>query len=413
MTQPEKPKNPAPADLLDWLGLANAPRWMVSRPLGALISVLLALLLILALAAAFAMLASPLFTTQGPGGNLGTGGLIVALLGAPFLIWNTIIKQKALGFQKEGHLTDRISKAVEHLGAEKSVKSLNAAGEPFEETKPNIEVRIGGILSLERIAQDSCTYDKGRDHVRVMEILCAYVRENARAGDLAPTPLPFTKKSPRNDIQLAMNVIKRRSSDQITLEASQLYRLDLHATDLDGCDLSAGNFSGALFHRSRLEAASFRDSNLSGTRMQYCLLNCTDFYSAKLLGTNMDHSKCLNSGAFGGDLTCGDVNGVSVVGADLSGIEHLGEESKMMFGSKDTKLSMGDEETQEELIELKKQLRKARRDKDPEAKAALEERIEANGFGHWFEHNSSDLALNWGRKKFYDRCGIAGWPHEG
>jgi hypothetical protein len=50
-----------------------------------------------------------------------------------------------------------------------------------EETVPNIEVRIGAILSLERIAQDSTAYDKGRDHVRVMEILCAYVRENAKA----------------------------------------------------------------------------------------------------------------------------------------------------------------------------------------------------------------------------------------
>jgi hypothetical protein len=40
-------------------------------------------------------------------------------------------------------------------------------------TEPNIEVRIGAILSLERIAQDSTRYDNGRDHVRVMEILCA------------------------------------------------------------------------------------------------------------------------------------------------------------------------------------------------------------------------------------------------
>jgi uncharacterized protein YjbI with pentapeptide repeats len=50
-----------------------------------------------------------------------------------------------------------------------------------EETVPNIEVRIGAILSLERIAQDSTTHDRGRDHVRVMEILCAYVRENSNA----------------------------------------------------------------------------------------------------------------------------------------------------------------------------------------------------------------------------------------
>ena len=90
--------------------------------------------------------------------------------------------------KKESHITDRISKAVEQLGAEKTVKKN---GE--EETLPNIEVRIGGLLSLERIAQDSTNYDKGRDHVRVMEILCAYVRENAPAKDAIPFPLPDWK----------------------------------------------------------------------------------------------------------------------------------------------------------------------------------------------------------------------------
>jgi hypothetical protein len=63
------------------------------------------------------------------------------------------------------------------LGAEKTVKRKGV-----ETTVPNIEVRIGAILSLERIAQDSTKHDKGRDHVRVMEILCAYIRENAPAS---------------------------------------------------------------------------------------------------------------------------------------------------------------------------------------------------------------------------------------
>jgi hypothetical protein len=87
-------------------------------------------------------------------------------------------------YQKEGHITDRINTAVEMLGAEKTVKhrSTDDAGKEVttEETVPNIEVRIGAILSLERIAQDSTTHDRGRDHVRVMEILCAYVSHPGR-----------------------------------------------------------------------------------------------------------------------------------------------------------------------------------------------------------------------------------------
>lgn len=178
-----------PRDLLDWLGITDAPRWWVARPLGPLVSVLLAILLVLAVVAAFAVLLHTVAMARNgasEGINLGAGALIVALLGAPFLIWSTVLKHQTLRYQKEGHITDRINKAVEQLGAEKTVKvrGKDAEGKDItiEETRPNLEVRIGAILSLERIAQDSTRYDRGRDHVRVMEILCAYVRENAPAS---------------------------------------------------------------------------------------------------------------------------------------------------------------------------------------------------------------------------------------
>ena len=190
MTNKPPPKKPDPKDLLEWLGLRDDPNWKVARPLGIIIGVLLILLFGLALAAAVVMLAKSFVTTpENPFASLGTSALIVTLLGAPFLIWNTVIRHKALGFQKEGHLTDRLSKAVEQLGVEKSVKAADKDGIATETTQPNIAVRIGAILLLERIAQDSTAYDKGRDHVRVMEILCAYLRENAPAREAATFPL--------------------------------------------------------------------------------------------------------------------------------------------------------------------------------------------------------------------------------
>jgi hypothetical protein len=156
--------------------------------IGALLLFLLALVwLVLFGVTVVATFGGVLALQADPGsGGLGLGAVLIGLLGAPFLIWNTVIKQTTLNFQKEGHITDRISKAVEQLGAEKTVKvrGKDAKGDDItiEESKPNIEVRIGGLLSLERIAQDSTRYDRGRDHVRVMEILCAYVRENAPAS---------------------------------------------------------------------------------------------------------------------------------------------------------------------------------------------------------------------------------------
>ena len=63
---------------------------------------------------------------------------------------------------EDGRITDRFSKAVEQLGARNSDGSKQ------------IEPRLGGIYALERIARDSA-----RDAWPIMEILSAYVRENA------------------------------------------------------------------------------------------------------------------------------------------------------------------------------------------------------------------------------------------
>jgi len=126
---------------------------------------------------------------------LGFVGLVTALgalVSAPLALIRVQTTERQTRTAEQGHMTDRISHAVEQLGSEKTVKRDGKA----ERTVPNIEVRIGAILSLERIAQDSTTYDRGRDHVRVMEILCAYIRENAPATGARDFPLPEWKPLP-------------------------------------------------------------------------------------------------------------------------------------------------------------------------------------------------------------------------
>ena len=73
-----------------------------------------------------------------------------------FFIWRTTRTAE------DGRITDRFSTAVEQLGA------TNKDG------SKQIEPRLGGIYSLERIASDS-----KRDARTILELLCAYVRENA------------------------------------------------------------------------------------------------------------------------------------------------------------------------------------------------------------------------------------------
>jgi len=74
---------------------------------------------------------------------------------------------------REGQVADRYTKAITQLGDE------------------TLNVRIGGIYALERVARDSA-----KDHPTVMEVLAAFIR--ARAAPLpaasrymlTPTPLP-------------------------------------------------------------------------------------------------------------------------------------------------------------------------------------------------------------------------------
>src|SRR5215217_223798 len=57
---------------------------------------------------------------------------------------------------EQGQITERFTRAIDQLGSEK------------------LQIRLGGIYALERIAWDS----PERDYSTVMEVLTAYVREN-------------------------------------------------------------------------------------------------------------------------------------------------------------------------------------------------------------------------------------------
>ncbi len=67
------------------------------------------------------------------------------------------VAQEQARIAQEGQITERFTRAIEQLG-----------------DREHLEVRLGGIYALERIAKDSRD-----DHWTIMEVLTAYVRENA------------------------------------------------------------------------------------------------------------------------------------------------------------------------------------------------------------------------------------------
>ncbi|MBU4234150.1 MAG: hypothetical protein L6277_14900, partial [Desulfobacterales bacterium] len=114
------------------------------------------------------------------------------------------IGQEQLQVAQEGQITERFTRAIEQLGSDK------------------MEIRLGGIYALERIANDS-----DKDYWPIMETLTAYVRERApwreppletpeeAAGEetttpaASPTPAPVAPK-PATDIQAILTVLGRR-----------------------------------------------------------------------------------------------------------------------------------------------------------------------------------------------------------
>ena len=74
-------------------------------------------------------------------------------------------------------MTDRYTKAIEQLGSDK------------------LDVRIGGIYALERIARDS-----PRDHPTVMEVLSAFIRDHSHD----PWPPPDLTAPTRSEQRVPM-----------------------------------------------------------------------------------------------------------------------------------------------------------------------------------------------------------------
>src|SRR5215467_9400652 len=127
---------------------------------------------------------------------IGVGGtVIVGVAGFWANVRNTnkttALALRAVELTEQGQVTDRYTKAVEQLGSDK------------------LDVRIGGIYALERIARDSAT-----DHPVVMEVLTAFIREHSHDQWPPPDhPASYPQgRSTRPDVQAAVTVIGRRQA---------------------------------------------------------------------------------------------------------------------------------------------------------------------------------------------------------
>lgn len=216
--------------------------------------------------------------------------VLVAIIGGPVLIWRAITahwsaqaaRQQA-STDREGYYTGLFTKAVEQLGSTRDETSVD--GKTI--TRPNLEVRLGAIYGLERIAQDS-----ERDHWPIMEVLSAYVRNVQNTGTFVDEPTGKDvfdveydwdqKIISRVDIQSAITIIGQRANSRREHERKRKLRLNFAGANLQKIIFDEGNFDDAIFQNCQLDFSSFKNTSIKNSTFEDASLNYTKFHHAAM-----------------------------------------------------------------------------------------------------------------------------------
>jgi hypothetical protein len=244
-------------------------------------------------------------------------GTVVFLTG--LAAWrNLAIARATLAITREGQITERFTKAIEQLGA------------TDDKGQPRLEIRLGGIYALERIARDSCRGDlpppeRCRDHGPIMEVLTAYVRQNAPARLVRADQVEETDAESSTDVRAVLTVIGRRTLEQ---RKSETRPLDLAGRHLRGAKLGRAHLeradlSWAGLHGADLSWAHLNDANLSSAEFSYADLSNANLTWAHLTNADLSNAN-LNIAYFAGtDLAGAHLNEANLAGADLAAAQGL------------------------------------------------------------------------------------------
>ncbi len=211
-------------------------------------------------------------------GVLTAGAALLALTGvAANLLENRRATNLTHARELSEQLADRYTAAVTQLGSD------------------TLDVRLGGIYALERIATDSPA-----DHRTVVEVLSAFVREHttpgrpgaARRGHSATLPTPadratVTIPAPAGpdldtDIQAALTVLGRLP------ERAGVPRADLTGAYLSGAQLFGANLTGARLSGVHLSGADLLRANLTGAKLSKANMAGAELFRANLSGSRLN-----------------------------------------------------------------------------------------------------------------------------
>lgn len=242
--------------------------------------------------------------------NLVFKGIGAILLGGlAYGGWQYLRRTEAqLQINEERQITDRFSQAIANLASDK------------------LEVRLGGIYTLERLARESPS-----EYWMTIEILTAFVRERSTlVPELPPVGIDIPKQHrkpsiPRipTDVQAVMTVLSRRDLSQdrpdrsIELRGSNLRAADLNGIELGGADLWKVNLREAQLWQAKLAGASFGRANLSDASLWQADLEGAYLWKANLEGANLSEANLASANLEDANLKAANLHQTNLIAADL------------------------------------------------------------------------------------------------
>ncbi len=272
-----------PRDPVDWKGtLAKAGTWLQLRTIASRVTagVVFIALLVVVLPRVWEAYSThlPAIIPLGPG----IGGAIVAWAALTQAATARRRHEEQTGVDRQRRITESFSKAVEQLGSDK------------------LEVRLGGIYSLERISKESPD-----DYGTAMENLTAFVRERSQRNERERTAIGLEERiskrayflweendrplgqirqkaeeleklgePPATDIAAVLTGIKRRREQSRERESVNGWRLDLSGAVLKKAHLVDAHLEGASLWRAHLEGAVLTEAHLEGANLVDARLEC-------------------------------------------------------------------------------------------------------------------------------------------
>ncbi|MDP3183616.1 MAG: pentapeptide repeat-containing protein [Desulfobaccales bacterium] len=234
-------------------------------------------------------------------------GGILAIIGITLAHRRIRALERQVLVAQEGQITERFTRAIEQLGSDK------------------MEVRLGGIYALERIANDS-----DKDYRPIMETLTAYVRENAPCREQSQDggeedsgekqtvaerpafPWQEPKTKPATDIQAVLTILGRR---KYSYGKGETANLDLRNTDLRGAKLTDINLKEAILDEAHLEEAT-----LAKADMEKAFLNGTHLKKALIIASNLEEASLSEAHLEGAILASTKLEGAILYKAHLEGL---------------------------------------------------------------------------------------------